>query len=408
MDDDAWLADLLQHRAPVLSDAGVAAELAGMLSARGIALDHGGVLTRALLAALEETWERGWQPADVAHAARRQAGAGSVPLLVALVAEDARRTDAASRGPESWVAQLRDLGALDAARGAGTTVAAWHRAEGRAPAEAWRIALQLTGVLRTTARIELLVPPPSRWGAARARTERPVADDDRALRRIRALLTKAESTGFPEEAEALTAKAQELMTRHAVDAVLLDGGAPSGVDVDTRRVHLADPYARAKTQLLGAVAEANDVRLVWYQGLGIATLVGVRADLDAVELLFTSLLLQVAQALAAAERQRGRHPASRTFRRAFLLGYAHRVGERLAAARRRATEAAAEEAAAERGADLLPVLRSRQAAVEARTAELFPDVRSRRSRSSVDAGGWYAGRAAAERADVAPRRAPLR
>ena len=169
------------------------------------------------------------------------------------------------------------------------------------------------------------------------------AGDDRALRRIRGLLAKAESTEFADEAEALTAKAQELMTRHAVDAALLDAGrAPAG-DVGTRRVHVADPYVRAKMQLLAAVAEANDVRLVWYQKLGIANLVGGRADLDAVELLFTSLLLQVAQALSSAERQDGGRSASRTFRRAFLLGYAHRIGERLQSARQRATADAAAE-----------------------------------------------------------------
>src|SRR5205085_8849657 len=111
-------------------------------------------------------------------------------------------------------------------------------------------------------------------------------------------LAKAESTEFPDEAESLTAKARELMTRHAVDAALLEAGPSSpGIEVGTRRVHVADPYVRAKMQLLAAVAEANDVRLVWYQRLGIANLVGGRQDLDAVELLFTSLLLQVAQAL---------------------------------------------------------------------------------------------------------------
>ena len=142
------------------------------------------------------------------------------------------------------------------------------------------------------------MPPPSRWGAPRTRSSGDAGGvgDDRALRRIRGLLAKAESTEFADEAEALTAKAQELMTRHAVDAALLDPGHPSGGDVGTRRVHVADPYVRAKMQLLAAVAEANDVRLVWYQGLGIANLVGGRADLDAVELMFSSLLLQVAQA----------------------------------------------------------------------------------------------------------------
>lgn len=398
--DDAWLADLLQHRGFLLTDAGAAAELAVTLAARDPAVDGGGAATRTLLAALDEAWERGWQPADVAHAARRQATAASVPLAVALIREHARRTDATSRAPDVWVEQLRELGAVGS--GDPAVVAAWHRRERRSPAEAWRIVLQLAGMLRWAARIEVLVPPPSRWGAARPRpVGRPATGDDRVLRRIRGLLAKAESTEFPEEAEALTAKAQELMTRHAVDAALLDAGpSPSGIEVSTRRVHVADPYVRAKMQLLAAVAEANDVRLVWYERLGIANLVGGRADLDAVELLFTSLLLQVAQALSAAERQAGRRSASRTFRRAFLLGYAHRIGERLQAARRQATAAAA----SERGVDLLPVLRSRREAVDAATAELFPRVRTSRSRASIDAGGWYAGRAAAERADVGSRR----
>jgi hypothetical protein len=223
------------------------------------------------------------------------------------------------------------------------------------------------------------------------------------LRRIRGLLAKAESSEFPEEAESLTAKAQELMTRHAVDAALLGAGSAPADGVAARRVHVADPYVRAKMQLLAAVADANDVRLVWYQSLGIANLVGGRPDLDSVELLFTSLLLQVAQGLAVAERQTGRRSASRSFRRSFLLGYAHRIGERLQGARRRATE----EAAAAHGADLLPVLRSRQEAVEERVGELFPLVRTTRSRGSVDAGGWYAGQAAAEHADVGRRRSSL-
>ncbi|MCW2683637.1 MAG: hypothetical protein JWP33_1550 [Blastococcus sp.] len=405
--DDAWLADLLQNRTGMLTDAGPVQELAATLAARSPDIDPGGLATRTLLDALDEVWERGWQPADVAHAARRAGAGGSVPLVVALIGEHARRTNAAARAPDGWVEQLRELGALhpqDPTESA-PVVADWHRVGRRSPAEAWRVVLSLLGMLRTAARIEVLVPPPSRWGAARPRATggATVAGDDRALRRIRGLLAKAESTDFPEEAEALTAKAQELMTRHAVDAALLDPARASGDGVGTRRVHVADPYVRAKMQLLAAVAEANDVRLVWYQGLGIANLVGGRADLDGVELLFTSLLLQVAQALSAAERENRGRSASRIFRRAFLLGYAQRIGERLQGARRQATA----EAACERGVDLLPVLRSRRKAVDTAVAELFPRVRSSRSRATVDADGWYAGRTAAERADVAPRRTPV-
>ena len=231
--------------------------------------------------------------------------------------------------------------------------------------------------------------------------------DDRVLRRIRGLLTKAESTEFPDEAEALTAKAQELMTRYAVDAALLEVGRPpaDGPGVDTRRVHVRDPYVRAKMQLLAAVAGANDVRLVWYSNLGIANLVGVRADVAAVELLFTSLLLQVAQALSAAER-----PLGRSARRPGRSG-----GRSCSATRTGSPSASRPPGAAPRRrrrpsthVDLLPVLRSRQAAVEQRVAELFPRVRTTRSRASVDAGGWYAGQEAAERADVGQRRSSLR
>jgi hypothetical protein len=403
MANDAWLTDLLRHGA--LSDPGVAQELAATLATRDPSVDAQGNVTQALLTALEAAWERGWQPADVVHIARREATSGSVPLAVALIGEHARRNDAVYRAPDAWVEQLSELGAL--APGDPAVVSAWYQAERRAPAEAWRIVLQLVGVLHAAVRIDGLLPPPSRWGPRRtAPAENPNPSADRALRRIRGLLAKAESTEFPDEAESLTAKAQELMTRHAVDAALLEVG-PSMTDgraVDTRRVHVQDPYVRAKMQLLAAVAEANDVRMVWYPSLGIANLVGGHADLAAVELLFTSLLLQVARALSAAERPSERRSASRSFRRSFLLGYAHRIGERLQTARRSATA----EAAAEHDVDLLPVLRSRQAAVEERVAELFPRVRATRSRASVDAGGWYAGREAAERADVGLRRSSLR
>ena len=71
-----------------------------------------GIATRELLTALDETWERGWQPADVVHAARKEATAGSVPLAVALIGEHARRSDAGVRAPDAWVDQLSRTGRL--------------------------------------------------------------------------------------------------------------------------------------------------------------------------------------------------------------------------------------------------------------------------------------------------------
>src|SRR5215212_9322944 len=139
MSNDAWLSDLLQHA--MLVDAGAARELAATLAIREPSVDEDGIATRTLLTALKETWERGWQPADVVHVARREATTGSVPLVVALIAEHARLSDAMSRAPESWVEQLSELGAL--APGDPAVVSAWHRTERRTPTEAWRIVLQL-------------------------------------------------------------------------------------------------------------------------------------------------------------------------------------------------------------------------------------------------------------------------
>src|SRR5205807_2396905 len=80
--------------------------------------------------------------------------------------------------------------------------------------------------------------------------------DARILERVRALLAKAESTTFPEEAEALSAKAQELMARYAIDRALLGGVGDGPHGVGGRRIHIDDPYARSKFLLVDVVADA--------------------------------------------------------------------------------------------------------------------------------------------------------
>ena len=103
------------------------------------------------------------------------------------------------------------------------------------------------------------------------------------LDRVRALLAKAESSQFPQEAEAFTAKAQELMARHSIDAALL-AGAGSGGDVpEGVRLGTDKPYDEAKALLIQQVAEANRCRSVWSDDLGFATVLGFPADLEAVE-----------------------------------------------------------------------------------------------------------------------------
>jgi hypothetical protein len=219
--------------------------------------------------------------------------------------------------------------------------------------------------------------------------------DEAMLAKIRALLAKAESTTFPDEAEALSAKAQELMARHRIDHVLVGGdddSAPVG-----RRLWLDDPYVDAKAQLLAAVARANSCRSIMLTGLGCSHIVGFPTDLDVVELLHTSLLVQATAAMAAAGPQRDARGRSRTrsFRQSFLIAYASRIGQRLQAASEGVT---AEVASTE--TTLLPALVRRERQIEDEIARAFPHA-ERKTFAISNPAGWAAGTVAADAADLA-------
>lgn len=361
-------------------------------------VDPDGHVTELLTGLVAALWEHGWQPADLAHVVRRRWPQRVGRLMAALIAGEARLSGAAARAPEEWVAQLSALGPAPGPDCAG--LASWWGAEGLTAAQAWDDVLGLVAQLGDLGELQQLLPPPSRW--PRRAEHRPVrtpghSADARMLSRIRALLAKAESTDFPEEAEALSAKAQDLMTRHAVDAAVLDAEHGTSVtsQVGARRVHIDNPYPEAKVQLLNAVAGANGVRVIWLEPLGIATMVGLPMDLDLVDLLFTSLLVQATRAMSDAGRAGTRRTRSPSFRRAFLLSFGLRIGERLAEVRDQVTQ----EATASRGASLVPVLRARTQAVDDVFARLFPETVQIATRA-VDARGWHAGRLAAETADL--------
>lgn len=241
------------------------------------------------------------------------------------------------------------------------------------------------------------LPPLPALGGGRPRP-RARPGNPRILEKVRALLAKAESTTFPEEAEALSAKAQELMARHSIDEAMVGQGtddAPAGI-----RVPIDDPYAGPKSVLLHVVASANRGQAVWSKHLGLSTVFGFESDLEFVEVLYTSLLVQATSAMLAAGSQLDRHGRSRTrsFRQSFLLAYANRIGDRLREAEASSRNAAAEEY----GEALLPVLADRSAAVEAACEEAFPGAVSR-SLSISNAAGWAAGRAAADLASLSGR-----
>ena len=361
----------------------------------------GGLNAHALLAELDGAYERGWQPADVLHVTARSAGAYDAGLAATTVLFDAQLRRAAERAPVAWMRQLDEIshrhphlvhaaGAPTLADGLGRTCPDVTRFEIEGLAFTWRHLPSFA----------ILTPPPSQWPSARAAdisaSTPPL--DARILDRIRALLAKAESTDFPDEAEALTAKAQELVSRHAVGAALLAGRGSPTDPVVGRRLHLDGPYIREKVMLLTAIGDANRVRTVWFTRVQIATIVGTAADLQQAELLFASLLVQSGRAVQEAGTAGRRGAAAATFRRAFLAGYAHRIGERLRAADARATAEAAADARVP-VTTLTPILARRSDAVDSEFRRLFPVTRDSRSRG-VDADGFHAGRDAAETASL--------
>jgi hypothetical protein len=232
------------------------------------------------------------------------------------------------------------------------------------------------------------------------------ADEARLYEKVRALLRKAESTSFPAEAEALTAKAQDLLARYALDRALLDGDRSSGAGGGpvVRAVAVPGTYATGRAMLLGAVAAANRCTAVWDPQATTAMVVGYRVDLDAVEVLWTSLVSQAEAEMALAGPQQDRRGRSRTrsWRSAFWVSFAQRIGQRLDA-QTRATVASIE---SEQRADLTPVLASRRDEVDATVREHFPRLTTRRTRVT-NGDGFSAGRLAADRADLVGRR-PLR
>src|SRR5204863_3949320 len=77
------------------------------------------------------------------------------------------------------------------------------------------------------------------------------------LARVRKLLAKAEGAGVTtHEAQALTAKAAELMAKYGIDRALLAARQPSTDRPSDRVIEVANPWARVQAHLLCGVSAA--------------------------------------------------------------------------------------------------------------------------------------------------------
>lgn len=229
------------------------------------------------------------------------------------------------------------------------------------------------------------------------------------LGRVRKLLAKAERAATPEEGQAYTEKAVELMARHGIDVALLAAAQPGRDEIGATRVDVADPYSAGKARLLGWTAAALRCRTVLHQAGGgrvtAVTVFGFASDRERVEVLFTSLLLQ-ATAQLVRERPPRDGESVAAYRRSWLHGFAVSVHTRLGAAERRA-EHAADARSTGTGTCTELVLADRRGRVEQAYAEAFPTL-ARGRPPALSGTGFPAGAAAGERAELGVRSVPGR
>jgi len=219
------------------------------------------------------------------------------------------------------------------------------------------------------------------------------------LDRVRKLLAKAEADGVtPPEAEALTAKAAELMARYGIDRALLAATRPETDQPASRIIDIASPWAQVRAHLLAGLAGAMRCQAILLspeRGGARVHVFGYASDLERADILYTSLLLQMAHGLTAATV-----PAwvssPRAWRRSWLLGFAAAVVARVKAAEDRA--AATASAHEHGGPSTALVLADRSVVIRRNVEQAYPV--TRQARVTYTGNGYRDGYAKGQQADI--------
>jgi hypothetical protein len=234
--------------------------------------------------------------------------------------------------------------------------------------------------------------------------------NENLLNRIRALLAKAESSEFPEEAETYTAKAMELISKYGIDQTLLQAKEKTS-GIGDRIFKVYAPFARDKVTFFNAIVNVLGGRAVWLshksrQNNGFEELhvFATDTDLARIDMLFTSLLVQCSNAMNYAVRDswEGQN-RPRKFKSDFLYGFTTEVGQRLREAERRAAKQA-EGAAKAQGMSMDLVLVSKKDQVNRRVEDVYTNLLNKNRRRSPVGAGYGNGVVAGKNADLGDKR----
>jgi Protein of unknown function (DUF2786) len=223
---------------------------------------------------------------------------------------------------------------------------------------------------------------------------------DKLLDRVRKLLAKAEDESVtPPEAQALTAKAAELMAKYGIDRALLAAERPDTDQPANRMLDIDNPWARVKAHLLCGLASALRCQSILLTGARPGArihLFGYASDIERTDVLYTSVLIQMWHGLAGAQVPAwSRSP--RAWRRSWLLGYASAVVSRVRAAEQAAASLATSADTAP-GSRAALVLADRSQVIRRNVAQAYPVTRT--ARVSYSGSGYRDGYAQGQRADI--------
>ncbi|WP_369186502.1 DUF2786 domain-containing protein [Streptomyces sp. R08] len=227
--------------------------------------------------------------------------------------------------------------------------------------------------------------------------------EDGKLAKIRALLAKAEDPATtPEEAQSYFGKAAELMAKYGIERAMLAATDPNADRPGDRVIKVEGTYTTDRLYLLGYVATALhcvSIKKKVSRGITEVHLFGYESDLDRVELLFTSLLLQMFNGMR--HGRPGPGESTVTYRKAWAGGFILRIDERLREIEARAQR---EAPATDTGRSTELVVADRKAVVEARFAAAYPDAIDPTGSTRRRGRGLDDGRDAANRADLGQTR----
>jgi hypothetical protein len=222
---------------------------------------------------------------------------------------------------------------------------------------------------------------------------------DRLLDRVRKLLAKAEAEGVTvAEAQALTAKAAELMAKYGIDRALLAATRPETDRPDNRIVEIYNPWARVQAHLLCGLAAALRCQCILLPARAgqRVHIFGYASDIERTDMLYTSVLIQMWHGLIAADVPAGADSA-RAWRRSWLLGFAAAVIAKVRTAEQRAEQAASAAPDGESSRAAL-VLADRSLVIRQNVAHAYP--RTRTAKVTYTGSGYGAGYAQGKRADI--------